>query len=46
VVSTSEQVVEFARSRGMTIYHTVAAVMDPKDDDVIAPDLCICGAGE
>jgi choline dehydrogenase len=43
-VSTSEQVVEFAHSPGMTISHAVgSAAMGPNDDDVVGPDLRVRG---
>jgi choline dehydrogenase len=43
-VGTPEQVVEFARSPGATIYHAVgSAAMGPNDDDVVAPDLRVRG---
>jgi choline dehydrogenase len=43
-ITTSEQVVEFAHSPGMTIYHAVgSAAMGPSDDDVVAPDLRVRG---
>lgn len=43
-VNTPEQVVEFAHSPGMTIYHAVgSAAMGPNDDDVVAPDLRVRG---
>jgi hypothetical protein len=37
--STAQQVLEFAHSHGMTIYHAVgSAATGPSDDDVVAPD--------
>jgi choline dehydrogenase len=43
-VSTVEQVLEFAHSPGMTIYHAVgSAAMGPSDDDVVAPNLRVRG---
>ena len=43
-VQTPEQVVEFAHSPGMTIYHAVgSAAMGPNDDDVVGPDLRVRG---
>jgi choline dehydrogenase len=43
-VQTPEQVVEFAKSPGITIYHAVgSAAMGPNDDDVVTPDLRVRG---
>jgi choline dehydrogenase len=43
-VQTPEQVVEFAGSPGISIYHAVgSAAMGPNDDDVVAPDLRVRG---
>jgi choline dehydrogenase-like flavoprotein len=43
-VTTSEQVLEFAGSPGVSIYHAVgSAGMGPNDDDVVAPDLRVRG---
>ena len=43
-VTTPDQVVEFARSPGMTIYHAVgSAAMGPNDDDVVSSDLRVRG---
>jgi choline dehydrogenase len=43
-ISTAEQVVEFAHSPGMTIYHAVgSAAMGPNDDDVVDPNLRVRG---
>lgn len=41
---TPEQVVNFAHSPGITIYHAVgSAAMGPEDDDVVTPDLRVRG---
>jgi choline dehydrogenase len=43
-VTSSEQVLEFAGSPGVSIYHAVgSAGMGPNDDDVVAPDLRVRG---
>ncbi|MDQ3871584.1 MAG: GMC family oxidoreductase N-terminal domain-containing protein [Chloroflexota bacterium] len=43
-ISTPEEVVQFAHSPGITIYHAVgSAAMGPNDDDVVAPDLRVRG---
>ena len=43
-VKTEEQVLEFARSPGSSIYHAVgSAAMGPNDDDAVAPDLRVRG---
>ena len=43
-VQTAEEVVKFAQSPGISIYHAVgSAAMGPDDDDVVAPDLRVRG---
>jgi choline dehydrogenase len=43
-VQTSDEVVKFAHSPGVSIYHAVgSAAMGPHDDDVVAPDLRVRG---
>jgi choline dehydrogenase len=43
-VQTAEDVVNFAQSPGLSIYHAVgSAAMGPEDDDVVAPDLRVRG---
>ncbi|HLR96828.1 MAG TPA: GMC family oxidoreductase N-terminal domain-containing protein [Jiangellaceae bacterium] len=43
-VQTSEEVLDFAQSPGMSIAHAVgSAAMGPKDDDVVTPDLRVRG---
>lgn len=43
-IQTPEQVVQYARSPGSTIYHAVgSAAMGPDDDDVVGPDLRVRG---
>ena len=43
-VQTPEEVVKFAHSPGVSIYHAVgSAAMGPEDDDVVAPDLRVRG---
>ncbi len=43
-VQTPEEVLEFAHSPGMTIYHAVGSTaMGPNDDDVVTPDLRVRG---
>ena len=43
-VKTPEQVLEFAHSPGISIYHAVgSAAMGPNDDDVVGPDLRVRG---
>jgi choline dehydrogenase-like flavoprotein len=43
-VRAPEQVVEFGKSPGITIYHAVgSAAMGPNDDDVVTPDLRVRG---
>jgi choline dehydrogenase len=43
-VQTAEDVVNFAQSPGVSIYHAVgSAAMGPEDDDVVAPDLRVRG---
>jgi choline dehydrogenase-like flavoprotein len=43
-VQTAEEVVKFAQSPGVSIYHAVgSAAMGPEDDDVVAPDLRVRG---
>jgi choline dehydrogenase len=43
-VQTSDEVVKFAHSPGVSIYHAVgSAAMGPDEDDVVAPDLRVRG---
>lgn len=43
-IQTPEQVVEFASSPGVSIYHAVgSAAMGPNENDVVAPDLRVRG---
>jgi choline dehydrogenase-like flavoprotein len=43
-VQSPEEVVQFAQSPGVSIYHAVgSAAMGPEDDDVVAPDLRVRG---
>jgi choline dehydrogenase-like flavoprotein len=43
-VQTPEQVLRYAHSPGVTIYHAVgSAAMGPNDDDVVSPDLRVRG---
>ena len=43
-VQTADEVVKFAQSPGISIYHAVgSAAMGPEDDDVVAPDLRVRG---
>jgi choline dehydrogenase-like flavoprotein len=43
-VQTPEEVVDYAHSPGVSIYHAVgSAAMGPEDDDVVAPDLRVRG---
>jgi choline dehydrogenase-like flavoprotein len=43
-VQTPAEVVEYAHSPGVSIYHAVgSAAMGPEDDDVVAPDLRVRG---
>ena len=43
-VTSSEQVLEFAGSPGVSIFHAVgSAAMGPNDDDVVDPDLRVRG---
>jgi len=43
-VQTADEVVEYAHSPGVSIYHAVgSAAMGPEDDDVVASDLRVRG---
>lgn len=43
-IKTPQDVVQFAQSPGVTIYHAVGSTaMGPNDDDVVAPDLRVRG---
>jgi choline dehydrogenase-like flavoprotein len=43
-IQSAEDVINFAHSPGITIYHAVgSAAMGPNDDDVVAPDLRVRG---
>jgi choline dehydrogenase-like flavoprotein len=43
-VQTADEVLKFAHSPGVSIYHAVgSAAMGPQEDDVVAPDLRVRG---